>query len=102
MACVATQGVPDHGSVRRPAAAYWRVLLHARATATAKSSRAATDVSKHSPIPTAGTTSTCAFDAVEEIATVCKQHGVWVHVDAAYGGAYACLPEVWTLGAVLG
>ena len=31
-----------------------------------------------------------AFDPLDEIADVCRRHGVWLHVDAAHGGA-ACL-----------
>ena len=31
-----------------------------------------------------------AFDPLEEVADVCRRHGVWLHVDAAHGGA-ACL-----------
>ena len=31
-----------------------------------------------------------AFDPLEEISSVCRDHGVWMHVDAAHGGA-ACL-----------
>jgi L-2,4-diaminobutyrate decarboxylase len=31
-----------------------------------------------------------AFDRLDEVAEVCQRHGVWLHVDAAHGGA-ACL-----------
>lgn len=33
-----------------------------------------------------------AFDPLEEIADVCKRHDVWMHVDAAHGGA-ACFSK---------
>ena len=45
-------------------------------------------------IPTIGTTSTTSIDPVAEISEVCKDHGLWMHVDAAYGGSAAILPEM--------
>ena len=44
-------------------------------------------------VATVGTTSTASVDPVADIAAVCKAHGVWLHVDAAYGGAIGVLPE---------
>ena len=52
---------------------------------------------------TVATTSTCACDPLRAIAAVCAADGVaegasvscapWLHLDAAYGGAYAVCPE---------
>ncbi|KAK6919484.1 Pyridoxal phosphate-dependent decarboxylase [Dillenia turbinata] len=42
---------------------------------------------------TVGTTSTTAVDPVEAIASVAKDYGIWVHVDAAYGGSACICPE---------
>jgi aromatic-L-amino-acid/L-tryptophan decarboxylase len=44
-------------------------------------------------IATVGTTSTTSVDPVSEILTVCKKHNAWLHVDAAYAGPAAILPE---------
>jgi aromatic-L-amino-acid decarboxylase len=37
-------------------------------------------------IATGGSTNTGAIDDLSAIAAVCRRHGVWMHVDAAYGG----------------
>jgi aromatic-L-amino-acid decarboxylase len=42
---------------------------------------------------TVGTTSSNAMDPIPEIAKVCRQHNLWLHVDAAMSGTAALCPE---------
>src|SRR5437773_8292181 len=44
-------------------------------------------------VATVGTTSTASVDPVPEIARVCREHKMWLHVDGAYGAGLALLPE---------
>ena len=45
-------------------------------------------------IATIGSTSSTAIDPVEAVAAICRRHGVWLHVDAAYAGSAAIVPEL--------
>jgi glutamate/tyrosine decarboxylase-like PLP-dependent enzyme len=44
-------------------------------------------------VGTAGSVSTGAIDPLREIGALCKEYGIWFHVDGAYGGFAAALPE---------
>ncbi len=44
-------------------------------------------------IPTIGTTSTSSVDPVDKIADICEKYGIWLHVDTAYAGSTAIVPE---------
>lgn len=42
---------------------------------------------------TVGTTSSNAIDPVRAIGEICREHGIWLHVDAAMSGTAALCPE---------
>ena len=58
---------------------------------------------KHGVLPlavvaTVGTTSSTSIDPVPEIAALCAQESIWLHVDAAYAGVAAMVPgHEWVL-----
>src|SRR6476660_4183517 len=50
-------------------------------------------------IATVGTTSTASVDPVREIARICREFKLWLHIDGAYGAGFAILPECQSLTA---
>ncbi len=45
-------------------------------------------------IPTIGTTSSSSIDPVDAVADICEKYGIWLHVDTAYAGSAAIVPEL--------
>ncbi len=49
-------------------------------------------------VATVGSTSSTSVDPVGAIAAICEREGIWLHVDAAYAGVAAMVPECsWIL-----
>jgi aromatic-L-amino-acid decarboxylase len=44
-------------------------------------------------VATEGTTSTASVDPVRDIGDLCREAKIWLHIDAAYGGGFAMMPE---------
>jgi aromatic-L-amino-acid decarboxylase len=45
-------------------------------------------------VGTIGTTSTTSSDAIPELVKIARDEGLWLHVDAAYAGVVATIPEL--------
>jgi aromatic-L-amino-acid/L-tryptophan decarboxylase len=70
-----------------PADGAWRMDLHGLQSAIEKDIAAGGQ--PIAVVATAGTVTTGAIDPLESIAAVCRQHGLWLHVDGAYGALAA-------------
>ncbi|MDB4877033.1 MAG: hypothetical protein JWM41_3479 [Gemmatimonadetes bacterium] len=84
-------GLGEENVVRVPTDDAFR--LDARALRAAMEADIALGFRPTAVVATIGTTSTASVDPVADIAELCRTNGVWLHVDAAYGGAFAALPE---------
>lgn len=86
-----TLGLGAENVVRLPSDGAYRMRVDALEAAVA-ADRAA-GYRPLAVVATIGTTSTTSVDPVEAIATVCAREGMWLHVDAAYAGVLAMVPE---------
>ncbi len=78
-----------------------RYALRADALGEAMARDAAASLVPACVVATVGTTSSTAIDPLPEIATLCRRHGAWLHVDAAWAGSAAVVPELrWILDGV--
>jgi aromatic-L-amino-acid decarboxylase len=86
-----------HASLRRiEADADYRMRPDALASAIHEDRRAG--VQPIAVVATVGSTSTTSVDPVGAVAAICAKEHVWLHVDAAYAGVAAMLPEYrWIL-----
>ena len=89
---IITLGLGQRSLVKIPTDAEFRMDMEALA-------RAIEEDRKGGALPfcvvaTVGTTSTTSIDAVEEIADICEKEKLWLHVDAAYAGSAAIVPEL--------
>lgn len=84
-------GLGEHNVRRLPSDSQFRMPVAALREAVASDLRHG--FKPLAVVATVGTTSTASIDPVREIAEVCAQHQMWLHIDAAYGGGLALLPE---------
>ena len=85
-------GIGRSGLHRIAVDASYRMDPQALAAAIAEDRRAG--LQPFCVVATLGTTSSTSVDPVAEIATICEREKLWLHVDAAYAGAAAILPEM--------
>jgi aromatic-L-amino-acid decarboxylase len=84
-------GVGQQGVEKVPVDRSFRLDPAALATAIDRDRSAG--LTPFAVVATVGTTSTTSIDPLPEIADLAQRYGLWLHVDAAYGGPVAILPE---------
>jgi len=89
---VITLGLGQKGLRKIPVDKEFRMDAHALADAIEEDKR--NGFIPFCVVATVGTTSTSSIDPVPEIVPICQKHVMWLHVDAAYAGSAAIVPEL--------
>ncbi len=89
---VITLGLGQRGLRKIPTDAEFR--MNAQALAEAIEEDTSQGMVPFCVVATVGTTSTSSIDPVKEIVPICEKHIMWLHVDAAYAGSAAVVPEL--------
>ncbi|MDQ1707340.1 MAG: aromatic-L-amino-acid/L-tryptophan decarboxylase [Pyrinomonadaceae bacterium] len=89
---VITLGLGQRALRKIPTDAEFRMDANALAAAIAEDKQ--NGIVPFCVVATVGTTSTSSIDPIGEIASICEEHALWLHVDAAYAGSAAVVPEL--------
>jgi aromatic-L-amino-acid decarboxylase len=84
-------GIGENNVQRVPTDAEFRMDVSALREMIASDLRK--NVKPFAVVATVGTTSTASVDPIPEIAQVCREQKLWLHIDGAYGAGLALLPE---------
>lgn len=89
---VITLGLGQRGLRKIPTDSEFRMDAKALAEAIKEDKR--NGIIPFCVVATVGTTSTSSIDPVREIVPICEEHIMWLHIDAAYAGSAAVVPEL--------
>ena len=89
---VITLGLGQRGLRKIPTDSEFRMDVRALAAAIEEDKR--NGIVPFCIVATVGTTSTSSIDPVSEIIPIGEKHAMWLHVDAAYAGSAAIVPEL--------
>src|SRR6478735_2187172 len=84
-------GVGEENVIRIPSDEHFRIDVNSLGRRIAEDRQ--NGLQPMAVVATVGTTSTASVDPVRDIGNLCREQKIWLHIDAAYGGGFAMLPE---------
>ena len=84
-------GLGEENVIRIPSDDYFRMDLNLLGQRIANDRQ--NGLQPMAVIATVGTTSAASVDPIRDIGNVCREAKIWLHIDAAYGGGFAIVPE---------